>query len=208
MIRTEHEGKEWIFPFVKYSPENKDKKLPLVIQLHGAGEWGFGGDELYLVEKHGFSKIVSDADYECIIVMPQCPSDSFWAAKVESLLLFIEQLKERFNVDEERISLTGFSMGGYGTWFTAMAKPELFSAIAPVCGGGMAWRANVLDMPVWTFHGTEDEVITPFQTEEMVKKLEGYGADVTYTKIEGEGHTIQPYVYTAKLLEWLISKKR
>ena len=208
MIRTEHEGKEWIFPFVKYSADKSNKKLPLIIQLHGAGEWGGGGEELHLVETHGFSRIMSDIDSECIIVMPQCPPDSFWAAKVESLLLFIEQLKKRFDIDEERISLTGFSMGGYGTWFTAMAKPQLFSAIAPVCGGGMAWKAIALDMPVWAFHGTEDDVVTPVQTEEMVERLKLLGRDVTYTKFEGEGHSIQELAYTTKLLHWLLSKKR
>ena len=56
-----------------------------------------------------------------------------------------------FDVDEDRVYLTGLSMGGYGTWFTAMARPDLFAAIAPICGGGMAYNADVLKMPVWAF---------------------------------------------------------
>ena len=98
-------------------------------------------------------------------------------------------------------------MGGYGTWFTAMARPDLFAAIAPVCGGGMAWNAEVLKMPIWTFHGTEDDVVSPYQTDEMVAKLKALNADVTYTRVNGVGHNVWENAYNTELFEWLLSKK-
>ena len=140
--------------------------------------------------------------------MPQCPQNSFWAAKVESILKFIEQLTEEYNVDEDRIFLTRLSMGGFGTWFTAMASPEKFAAIAPVCGGGMAWNAGVLKMPICVFHGAEDDLVSVSQSDEMVLKLKELNADVTYSRVDGVGHNVWEKAYTKDLIEWLLSKKR
>ncbi|MBO5222262.1 MAG: prolyl oligopeptidase family serine peptidase [Clostridia bacterium] len=208
MKRTEHSEPQWKFPFVEYSPEKTDKKLPLILQLHGAGERGAGGEDLCKVDIHGFSKMAMEGEYECIFIMPQCPIGSFWAAHVESILAFVDQLKESYPIDEDRVYLTGLSMGGFGTWFTAMAKPDLFAAIAPVCGGGMPWNAGVLNMPVWAFHGTEDTVVLPHNTEDMVEKLQMLGKDVTYSRLEGVGHNAWTYAYNDALYSWLLDKRR
>ncbi|MBQ7089260.1 MAG: hypothetical protein IJN04_06440, partial [Clostridia bacterium] len=85
MKRTEYtEGYE--FSFVAYTGTEMNEKRPLIIQLHGAGERGNGKDELQLVDKHGFSKYLKEAEHDCVVVMPQCPADSFWAARVESIV--------------------------------------------------------------------------------------------------------------------------
>jgi predicted peptidase len=208
MIRTEYRDSNWKFSFVAYTPENPEGKLPLVIQLHGAGERGNGQDQLDLVEVHGLSHLVKEKNYNCIIIMPQCPKDTFWAARVESIIDFIEQLKEAYPVDTSRIYLTGLSMGGFGTWFTAMARPDLFAAIAPVCGGGMAWNARVLTMPVWAFHGTEDAAVCVRHTDEMVNALQAAGRDVTYTRMDGVGHNVWVHAYNDSLMQWLLSHRK
>lgn len=208
MKRFEHREEKWIFSFVEYSSENKNEKMPLIVQLHGAGERGNGQDELERVDVHGFSKYLKYAEHDCVVVMPQCPENSFWAAKVESIVKFIEQLIKEYDVDEDRVYLTGLSMGGFGTWYTAMARPDLFAAIAPVCGGGMAWNAEVLTMPVWAFHGSADPVVSVNQSDEMVEKLKELGADVKYTRVEGEGHGVWEKTYDKELIEWLLSKKK
>jgi predicted peptidase len=140
-----------------------------------------------------------------MFVTPQCPVNSFWAARVESIIAFIDQLVETFHVDPRRIYLTGLSMGGYGTWFTATARPDLFAAIAPVCGGGMAWAASVLKMPVWAFHGACDTVVSPMQSDEMVAALKAAGADVTYSRVEGVGHGVWENAYNEELIEWFLA---
>lgn len=207
MIRKEHREEKWVFPFVEYSPLAKKGKLPLMIQLHGAGERGDGSD-LSLVDVHGFSKVIKDGEYECLFIMPQCPRDSFWAARVESIDKFIEQIKSEYDIDEDKIYLTGLSMGGYGTWFTAMAYPDKFAAIAPICGGGMAWNAKTLTMPVRVFHGVEDNAVSVTQSDEMVAAIRKREGDVTYTRMEGVGHNVWEYAYNDELYNWFMSKKR
>ena len=208
MIRTEHRNEKFIFPFVEYAPKNKREGMPLIIQLHGAGERGDTPEELVLVDKHGFSKVIPDKEIDAIFVMPQCPKNTFWAARVESIIKFIETVIDEYKADRDRIYLVGLSMGGYGTWYTAMARPDLFAAIAPVCGGGMAWNASTLTMPVWAFHGALDKTVSPIQSKEMVDKLEALGRDVKFTVFENEGHSIQTFAMTEELIEWFLSKKK
>lgn len=208
MKRIEHNEEKWEFPFVEYCCEEDEKKLPLIIQLHGAGERGKGGAELDLVDVHGFSEYLKTAECKCRFVMPQCPKDTFWAARVESLIKFIKHLIKDFDADENRVYLTGLSMGGFGTWFCAMTAPELFAAIAPCCGGGMGWNAEVLKMPVWAFHGSCDEVVAPFYSDDMVKSLKALGANVKYTRIDGVGHDVWDRAYNKELLEWLLSQSK
>ncbi len=208
MKRVEHNEEHWVFPFVEYAPDKAGGKLPLILQLHGAGERGLGGEQLSKVDVNGFSQLWKTGEYSCLAILPQCPADSFWAARVESILKFLDQILAHYDVDESRIYLTGMSMGGYGTWFTAMAAPERFAAIAPICGGGMAWNAGVLNMPVWTFHGTQDPLVSLHQTEEMVAALENCGGNVRYTRMEGVGHDVWVDACREPLLNWLLEQKK
>ncbi len=207
MKRIEHRESHWAFPFVEYVSESASGPLPLILQLHGAGERG-DGSNLDPVDVNGFSAMVKDADYPCRIIMPQCPADSFWAARVESIERFVHQLIEGFDTDEARVYMTGLSMGGFGTWFTAMAFPHLFAAIAPVCGGGMAWNAGTLTMPIWAFHGAQDDVVSVAHSDMMVEALQANGANVRYTRLDGVKHNAWTYAYTPQLMEWLLQQHK
>ena len=209
---TKHKWKSDVyhnFGYVTYLPKDFDesKSYPLVLFLHGAGE---RGEDLELACELGYMKYVREEgkEYPFIFVAPQCPANKYWGCYTESLIAFMDYICDTLPVDKERIYLTGLSMGGYGTWFTAMAKPELFAAIAPICGGGMAWNAKVLTMPVWAFHGAEDNIVSTVQSDEMVAKLKECSKDVTYSRIDGVGHNVWEYAYTKELMEWLLSKER
>ena len=198
-----------IFPYIAYIPENCSHHPALLLQLHGAGERGNGGAELDRVLVHGLHKIVDDQNFEdCIIVMPQCPTDTFWAARVESIKRFIDQMVARFSIDTDRIYMCGLSMGGFGTWYTAMAYPQLFAAIAPCCGGGMAWNAGVLQMPIWTFHGLEDSVVSPGHTIEMIEALKPINPTLKYDLYENVGHDSWEKAFTMPTLTWLLAQKK
>lgn len=181
----------------------------MLIQLHGAGERGNGGDDLDKVLVHGFSKIVDDNNFkDCILIMPQCPINTFWVAKIESIKKFIDEIIRKFSVDATRVYLCGLSMGGFGTWYLAMAYPDLFAAIAPCCGGGMAWNAASLKMPIWTFHGLEDTVVSPNQTIEMIENLKQRNPNLKYDLYEGVGHNSWDKAFSEETLNWLLSHKK
>lgn len=76
MKRIEHREEKYPFCFVEYAPEKAADSLPLIIQLHGAGE---RGDDLSLVDVHGFSKLVCAKDYPCRI-LASVSAGTFWAA--------------------------------------------------------------------------------------------------------------------------------
>ena len=197
------------FPYIAYLAETLSDRPALILQLHGAGERGFGNTELDKVLVHGFSHVVNDENFhDCILVMPQCPPDSFWVAKIESLRKFIDHLAALYHIDPDRICLCGLSMGGYGTWYTAMAYPDLFAAIAPCCGGGMAWNADVLKMPIWAFHGKEDLVVSVNQTLEMIEKLKHSNPHLRYDLYDGVGHDSWRRAFSEELLQWLLSQHK
>ena len=203
------ESYDSFFPYIAYVPDNLSDHPALLIQLHGAGERGNGGSDVDKVLVHGFSKIVNDDNLgDSILIMPQCPLNSFWAAKVESIKKFIDEMTVEFSADTNRIYLCGLSMGGFGTWYTAMAYPELFAAIAPCCGGGMAWNAGVLKMPIWTFHGLADDVVSPNHTIEMIEALKGKNLNLKYDLYEGVGHDSWNKAFSEQTLNWILSHKK
>lgn len=212
MTREEYCSENWEFPFVLYKPYSETKGLPLIIQLHGAGEVGNGGEDLHKVDIHGLSRILGeDAAYPCLFVMPQCPEDSFWAAEIYNIHSFILKIINYFQVDSGRVYLTGLSMGGFGTWLTACRFPKTFAAIAPICGGGMVWKVPALDMPVWAFHGTEDETVYPSETMNMIQKLRKTRPNdpgIKMTLLDNVGHNAWDYAYNEELINWLLSHKR
>ena len=212
MIRKPIDDGSLSFPTVLYHPADLHPGMPLIVQLHGAGEVGNGGAELAAMDVHGFSHILTeDREYPCLFAMPQCSPDSFWAAEIPNLGTFVEELCQRFQVDRSRIYLTGISMGGYGTWLTACRYPDLFAAIAPVCGGGMVWKADVLKMPIWAFHGTEDDVVYPTESLNMIRKIRqscGEEQEVRLTMLDGVAHNAWDSTYDEELLNWLLSKHK
>jgi predicted peptidase len=143
--------------------------------------------------------------------MPQCRPESFWVAEIPNIYAFIRSVMKHFHADEKKIYLTGLSMGGFGTWYTALRYPKMFAAIAPICGGGMVWHADVLDMPIWAFHGTEDETVYPSETINMIHKIRALGVnqnEVKMTILDNVGHDSWVVAYQKELYDWLLSKSR
>ncbi|MFC1476880.1 prolyl oligopeptidase family serine peptidase [candidate division KSB1 bacterium] len=195
--------------YLLYLPVDYDSKgeaQPLMLFLHGAGE---RGDNIELVKKHGPPKLLEQGrQFPFIVVSPQCPAGAWWPPGALDLLL--KEICGRLNVDENRIYLTGLSMGGYGTWALAVEYPERFAAIAPVCGGGDPEKADTIKhLPAWVFHGGKDTVVPIERSREMVDALKKAGADVQFTIYPEAGHDSWTETYNnPELYEWFLKHRR
>ena len=193
-----------------YLPDgySAEKSYPLIIALHGAGE---RGEDTSLVEVHGVAKYVAAGlKLDAIVIAPQCPSDWVWSNLTVELKELIDSVVSEYSVDTDRISLTGLSMGGFGTWEMGISYPAFFSALAPVCGGGMSWRAKLIgSTPVWAFHGDADTVVPPENSHMMVKALRAAGGNVKLTIFGGVGHNSWVNAYEdTRVIEWLLEQRR
>lgn len=194
--------------FLPDSYGEQEKDWPLMLFLHGAGE---RGRDLQKVKVHGPPKIVENQkDFPFIVASPQCPGGDWWDEKLDVLTNLLDDIEARYDVDPDRIYLTGLSMGGYGTWALASKYPERFAAIAPICGGGKRFMAYRLkDMPVWAFHGAKDSVVPLEESEEMVKAINARGGDAKLTIYPDAGHDSWTKSYdNQELYDWLLQHRR
>lgn len=195
-------------PYLLYLPseyESKGGPWPLLLFLHGRGE-SFG--PLSLVKKWGPPLLIdSGQSMPWIVASPQCPEKGSWSAKEQqtALVALLDALERNYRVDKNRVYLSGLSMGGYGSWRLAADHPDRFAAVAPVCGGGKPEDAPKLkDLPIWVFHGSEDQAV-PFQRSvEMVDAIKkAGGTSVRFTSLEHIGHNSWSAAYaTPELYDW------
>ncbi len=206
MVQVCHSG---TFPYLLSVPADRGtEKLPLLVFLHGAGE---RGTDPMIMCCHSVPKIFQEPNsYPCVMAAPQCPDGETWIMHLPELRDFILDCTERYGCDPDRVSLTGISMGGYGTWELATQYPDLFAAIAPVCGGGTAWRAAQLkNLPIWAFHGDCDTAVLPARSLEMVDAVTAAGGKPELTLFHNVGHDSWERAYRkTTCIDWLISQRR
>ncbi|MFQ3591919.1 MAG: prolyl oligopeptidase family serine peptidase [Gemmataceae bacterium] len=212
-------------PYRLLKPQGYDGQTayPLVIFLHGAGE---RGKDNKAQMKHGVKNFASDEvrkKYPCFVMVPQCPPHparwADWTATgttkeptepLALVLALLEELKKEYQIDENRIYLTGLSMGGFGTWDLLSRKPDLFAAAIPICGGGDPRSAKKFaHVPIWAFHGAKDNVVRPERSREMIEALKKAGGSPKYTEYPEAGHDSWTKTYAdPAVLEWLFAQKR
>jgi predicted peptidase len=99
----------------------------------------------------------------------------------------LEAVRATYAIDEKKIAVTGYSMGGSGTWFFAGKYPELFSVAVPVAGMPPA-SASSWKTPVFAVHSRNDEVM-PFEPTAMrIKELQRAGVRAELVTVTGISH--------------------
>jgi predicted peptidase len=196
--------------YLLYLPKDYSKtgeKWPLIIFLHGAGE---RGNDLNKVKVHGIAKMLETRDgFPFVVISPQCPENGWWTDYLPSLKALIDEVKKEYNIDESRIYMTGLSMGGFGTWTMAERYPNLFAAIAPICGGGEAFLAKYIKAPVWAFHGAKDDIVPLQRSQEMVDAVKANGREVKFTVYPELMHNSWDAAYAdEELYKWFLSHKK
>ena len=167
------------YPFQLFTPrgydEDKRARWPLMIFLHGSGE---RGADLAQITKWGPPHVVAaHPGTPMLIVSPQLKADGDWdVARLDRLLA---DVRKRYRVDPSRIYLTGLSLGGMATWRWALARPELFAAIAPIAARTPIDQAcRLRDLPIWAFHGDDDGAVPVRGDFEMVEAIRACGGPV------------------------------
>lgn len=200
------------YKYLLYLPKDystTSKMYPLMIYLGGGSQ---RGADLNKLKAFGPPNLISKGqDFDFIIVSPQCPEGKTWTSEkwFDSLAI---SLIPKYRIDTNRIYVTGISIGGYGTWQVAMDHPEKFAAIVPLCGGvndsDTANISKIKHLPIWTFHGTADDMIHIVETERIYKKLKMLKSHIRFTSIKNGNHGIQYLYEDPKIYRWMLKQKK
>ena len=205
------------------------KKWPAILFLHGAGERGFDNQKQIAVGM-GPALREQKVPVQALVIFPQCPAEGYWAGPERAIAM--EALRDaqlHFSIDPRRISLTGMSMGGTGTWILAAENPKRFSAIAPICAwvsGPPPFRVvadqpqwltgaknrfaevakRIGRVPTWIFHGGKDDLIKPEESRQMIAHL---GENAAYTEFPAANHNSwDPAYRETGVIAWLAKQRR
>lgn len=186
---------------------NSDQEWPLMINLHGRKE-----DPTIETIKQGFVPwfVSNSKEFPLIVVSPVCRS-RVWNKYILNTLL--DDIIKEYAVDENRIYLTGHSMGGYGTWDWAFNNPERFAAIAPISGCmdpndlKRGWRLR--HTPIWIFHGDKDDLVNIECNKKGLNELNKYTQKVNFTIYPNTGHNTWEQPFTKdSVYTWMLKQNR
>jgi poly(3-hydroxybutyrate) depolymerase len=244
---------EWdgtLQPYALYVPRDyrpgRPGGWPLVVALHGA----FSDHRHNLRRVFGLDNRPRESDAEASrneLPLPDVPAlvvSPFGRGELmgydglggDDVMRVIADVRRAYDVDPDRISLTGLSMGGGGTWQIGLRHPELFAALAPVCAvadyrrmvqaadapmydldaldrqSPAALAGNAVRMQVFIFHGAKDTTVPVADSHKMVERfreLGWLGKNVRYTEYPDVAHNAWiPAYKDAALLRTLAAIKR
>ncbi len=196
-------------PYRVFVPTKYDaaKPTPLVVALHG-----MGGDENSYFTAYDNGVVKREAEARGYLVV--CPkgrgSASMYLGDAErDVMDVIAAMRRDYNVDADRIYLTGHSMGGFGTWSIAPKYPDLFAALAPIAGGGMpSSLSKIKHVPQIVIHGDKDPTVPVERSRVMVKAAQELGIKIKYIEVPGGNHTDIVVPATKDIFDWFDAHKR
>jgi len=185
--------------------ENKDELFPLFLFLHGMKK---RGNNLSLLDNYGLLQVAEDEPgFRYVILAPQCPEDTYWPENRICVLELLDRIIHDNRIDRNRIYVTGFSMGGNGTWDMAAYTEGIFAAAVPISGWYETEEAHQLtSIPIWVFHGELDDVVPISKSEVMVNTLKSMGNEPRFTRYVdlNHSHKVMKQAFTnPELYEWL-----
>jgi predicted esterase len=196
-------------PYRVFVPTKYDaaKPMPLVVALHG-----MGGDENSYFTNYDNGIIKREAEARGYLVV--CPKGrgtaSMYAGDAEKDVMdVLAAMKRDYNVDADRVYLTGHSMGGYGTWSIAPKYPDMFAALAPIAGGGNPQTlSKIKHIPQIVIHGDKDPTVPVERSRVMVKAAQELGIKIKYLEVPGGNHTDIAVPATKDIFDWFDAHKR
>lgn len=208
------EGKFKGMPYRILLPRNYDstKYYPLHVFLHGIGERGSDNERQLSVGGSRFQADSIRQKYGAFVVFPQCPSTHYWFSDeiLRKLKSMIDTLSEMYPIEEDRISIGGFSMGAYGTFEMVARNSGFFESAIAISGDGDERDAPLMANTRWRiFAGQQDDIVPSMKTENMARALEQAGAIVSFFlyPYADHGHTWVNAFAEPDYFQWLFSPK-
>jgi pimeloyl-ACP methyl ester carboxylesterase len=211
-------------PYGLYVPRNFDpaKKYPLVVSLHGA----WSNHRLNLRRVFGMGNRPGESDLDATRYFPPLPEVDYFVASPlargtlgyqgipeKDVYDVLAEVKRRFPIDEDRVYLTGLSMGGGGAVWLGLTRPDIWAAIAPVCPavppGAVEFAPNALNVPIHVFQGAVDPVVKPEGTRDLVATLRQLDTKIEYTEYPNVQHNSWDKAYAnLQIFNWFTRFKR
>lgn len=216
-----------------YLPAGYDpaKRWPMIVNLHGYNPENPPYVRWWSVDQRHDEW----ADRLGVIVIYPMGRYNAWYRGIgdTDVVRCIELAKQQFSVDEDRVYLTGYSMGGGGTWHVGTRHPGLFAAMGPYYGGwdyhtgleeaalqrmtarerfqaeresSFAQAEQLLNLPTWVLHGDADPLVNPDESRYAVRMLQRWGYDIRYREVPGGVHG--PIGGEEELYRWFLAHKR
>ncbi len=198
--KTSKDGLDYIVTLPEDYSKNRES-APLLLFLHG----GDGSNT-----KHHPKKYATQAglEFPFLVVAPHCNSGCSWSSVNYDALL--SEVLQEYNVDRKRIYITGYSMGGYGTWSAITKSPDWFTAASPICGGGNASTiCKAKNLAIRAYHGDKDS-ITPYTgSKQLIQTLKDCDTQAELITIKGEDHWIWPELFQSNdFYSWFLTQSK
>ncbi len=199
-------------PYTIYVPEDykPDREYPLLVYLHGSGQ-----DDRAL-----FTTDFIKEDFIVVAPNGRGTSNCFATAEAQKdIKEAIDDVRKNYNINDSRIVLSGFSMGGYGVYRTYYEHPGLFHALAIMSGHpnlAVKWGmengldfldkdlvARFADIPVFIYHGKQDHNCPYKLIVKFVNMLKEYNQNIVFLTDENAGHSSMSRENKEKYYSWL-----
>ncbi|MEZ5978308.1 MAG: prolyl oligopeptidase family serine peptidase [Planctomycetota bacterium] len=181
---------------------NRDDACPLLVVLHGAG-----GDGRQMVPSY---RSTAEALGAVVLAPTESGANVGYTAEPRERAAVLEAIRfarRRFDVDEDRVYVTGFSRGGHLTYDLALRRPDLFAAAAPLAGGprlvpergqaSIRFAPNLVGLPLRAVVGELDDAAMLWNVRDLVRRAREEGAEsVEFEVLPGTGHSFDPEACT------------
>lgn len=223
LIHTDDTGTT--MPYRLFVPDrlDADRKYPLVLSLHGAGERG--SDNLKQLSSYaaGWTDEGFQKEHPCFIVIPQCPAGVSWAnyadphrstgpdtGELKRVMEILDKVAAEYPVDRGRVYAVGASMGAAGAWDAIMHHTSVFAAALIVAGSGdTSGSALLANLPIWVHYGAKDTAVKPQRMRDMVAALKLISAKVRSTEYPDTRHEVCYWVWRRKpVTDWLFAQQK